>query len=69
MRRTGKRSWIHLDLMTLNQATEVERLTGLGAKPYPWHYPRNADYIVLEDPGGNLFCVCQVSEERAEAEG
>ena len=69
MQRTGKRSWIHLDLITLNQTEEVERLTALGAKPYPWRYPPNADYIELEDPDGNLFCVCEVSNERAAAEG
>ena len=56
-RRTGKRSWIHLDLYTTNQAGEVERLVKLGSKRYPWKYPPDADYVVLEDPDGNLFCV------------
>ena len=66
-RRQGKRSWIHLDLMTTDQAGEVERLIGLGAKAYPWRYPAGADYVVLEDPDGNLFCVVQenVSDEDA----
>ena len=68
VRREGKRSWIHLDLMTLNQTDEVERLIGLGARRYDWRYPPNADYVVLEDPDGNLFCVCQVSQERAAIE-
>ena len=57
-RRTGKRSWLHLDLYTKNQHDEVERLVQLGARRYPWRYPPHANYVVLEDPDGNLFCVC-----------
>jgi hypothetical protein len=58
-KRTGKRSWLHLDLYAENQAKEVERLLTIGAKKYPWRYPPDADYVVLEDPDGNLFCVIQ----------
>ncbi len=54
-----KRGWIHLDLYTANQQAEVERLVALGARRYPWRYPPHADYVVLEDPDGNLFCVVQ----------
>ena len=57
-RRPG-RNWIHLDLYTTNQEAEAERLVSLGAARYPWRYPPGADYIVLEDPDGNLFCVVQ----------
>ncbi len=53
------RSWLHLDLYTTRQEEEVERLLRLGAKRYPWRYPPNSDYQVLEDPDGNLFCVVQ----------
>jgi len=53
------RGWIHLDLHAGDPRSEVDRLIGLGAKRYPWKYPPNADYVVLEDPGGNLFCVVQ----------
>jgi catechol 2,3-dioxygenase-like lactoylglutathione lyase family enzyme len=53
------RSWIHLDLYAANQKAEVDRLIKLGAKTYPWRYPEGADYVVLEDPDGNLFCVAQ----------
>lgn len=60
-RRAERRSWLHLDLYTDDQAGEVERLIELGARRYPWRYPPNADYVVLEDPDGNLFCVVQVS--------
>ena len=59
-RRAGKRSWIHLDLYTKNQAGELERLVNFGATRYPWRYPPDADYVVLEDPDGNLFCVIQI---------
>jgi catechol 2,3-dioxygenase-like lactoylglutathione lyase family enzyme len=58
-KRTGKRGWLHLDLYTTNQEGEVERLLELGATRYPWKYGPGADYIVLEDPDGNLFCVVQ----------
>jgi catechol 2,3-dioxygenase-like lactoylglutathione lyase family enzyme len=59
-KRTGRRSWLHLDLYTPNQLGEVERLVNLGAVRYPWRYEPHADYVVLEDPDGNLFCVVQV---------
>jgi catechol 2,3-dioxygenase-like lactoylglutathione lyase family enzyme len=55
-RRHG-RNWLHLDLYTSDQASEVGRLLGLGARRYPWRYPPDADFVVLEDPDGNLFCV------------
>jgi hypothetical protein len=58
-KRTGKRSRLHLDLYTHEQEKEVERLIALGAKRYPWRYQTGADYVVLEDPDENLFCVVQ----------
>jgi hypothetical protein len=57
------RSWLHLDLYAADQSHEVQRLTELGARPYPWRYPPDADYVVLADPEGNLFCVVQVPPE------
>jgi catechol 2,3-dioxygenase-like lactoylglutathione lyase family enzyme len=59
-KRTGKRSWLHLDLYTMDQKGEVGRLLELGATRYPWKYGPDADYVVLEDPDGNLFCVVQL---------
>jgi len=56
-RRARSRSWIHLDLYTSDQPVEVERLINLGARRYPWRYAPGADFVVLEDPGGSLFCV------------
>jgi catechol 2,3-dioxygenase-like lactoylglutathione lyase family enzyme len=56
-KRRDRRNWIHLDLYTGDQRGEVARLIRIGAKEYPWRYPEGADYVVLEDPDGNLFCV------------
>jgi len=55
-----KRSRLHLDLYTTNREAEVERLLQIGATRYPWRYRPGADFVVLEDPDGNLFCVVQV---------
>jgi catechol 2,3-dioxygenase-like lactoylglutathione lyase family enzyme len=59
-RRSGKRSRLHLDLYTNDQEGEVERLVNIGATRYPWRYRPDDDFVVLEDPDGNLFCVVQV---------
>ena len=61
-RRRDRRNWLHLDLYTHDQKNEVERIVKLGGKRYPWRYEPHADYVVLEDPDGNLFCVVQVPE-------
>jgi hypothetical protein len=61
-RRSGKRSRLHLDLYTSNQPAEVERLVRIGARRYPWRYKPDADFVVLEDPDGNLFCVVQKAD-------
>jgi catechol 2,3-dioxygenase-like lactoylglutathione lyase family enzyme len=56
------RSWLHLDLYTPVRDQEVHRLLRIGARRYPWRYQPHHDYIVLEDPDGNLFCVVQKSD-------
>lgn len=53
------RSWLHLDLYTSDRDGEVARLVELGARRYPWRYVAETDFVVLEDPDGNLFCVVQ----------
>jgi predicted enzyme related to lactoylglutathione lyase len=57
----------HLDLYAADaeeQASEVERLIGLGAtRVEDWPYPEGADFIVLADPVGNLFCVIDTAKE------
>ena len=56
------RNWLHFDLYTDDQAVEVERLLKLGATRHPQTYERDDDFIVLEDPDGNLFCVVNKSK-------
>ena len=51
-----ERGRLHLDLYTEDQEAEVERLLRLGAKRYRAPEP-GEDFVVLEDPEGNLFCV------------
>ena len=50
---------LHLDLYADDQEGEVERLLGIGATRHPQTYDPEDDFIVLEDPDGNLFCVVQ----------
>ena len=51
---------IHLDLYAEDQAAEITRLLGLGAREVDWDdYPEDADWVVLEDTEGNRFCVVQ----------
>jgi catechol 2,3-dioxygenase-like lactoylglutathione lyase family enzyme len=56
-----ERDRTHLDLWldrsTSDLDTEVERLLALGAKRVEWTYPDDADFVVLADTEGNLFCV------------
>ena len=58
----GKTSRVHLDLYTTDQEGEVERLLWIGATRYPQEYGPDDDFVVLEDPDGNRFCVVQVSD-------
>ncbi len=39
------------------QRAEVERLVSLGAERVAWDYHDDADFVVLADPTGTLFCV------------
>jgi len=50
---------MHFDLYTRDPVGEVARLTGLGARTVEdWPYPEgDRDFVVLEDPDGNRFCV------------
>lgn len=50
----------HLDLWTDSEEereSQVERLISLGATRVDWKYPDGADFVVLADTEGNLFCV------------
>jgi len=56
-----ERDRTHIDLWVKRESsdlpTEVERLISLGATRAEWDYPPNADFVVLADTEGNLFCV------------
>jgi catechol 2,3-dioxygenase-like lactoylglutathione lyase family enzyme len=53
------RNWLHFDLYTSDQQGEVDRLLKIGATRHPQTYEPGEDFIVLEDPDGNLFCIVQ----------
>lgn len=59
---------IHLDLYADDQRAEVERLVGLGARRVEgWPYPDEPhDFVVLEDPDGNRFCVIDAGAHTGE---
>jgi catechol 2,3-dioxygenase-like lactoylglutathione lyase family enzyme len=55
-----ERGPLHLDLYTDDPEVEVERLLHLGATLYRPREP-GEDFVVLEDPEGNLFCIVDTS--------
>ncbi len=68
--RPDPRPRLHLDLLvdtTDEQDAEVRRLQGLGATRPEWTYPAEADFVVLADPDGNVFCIVDLS--RAPSSG
>ncbi len=48
---------LHLDLRPDDQAAEVERLAGLGARRVSVGQGSDVSWVVLADPDGNEFCV------------
>jgi catechol 2,3-dioxygenase-like lactoylglutathione lyase family enzyme len=58
---------LHFDLHAADaseQEAEVARLISLGAKRADWDaYPEDPDFVVLEDPDGNRFCIVDLSHE------
>jgi len=59
------RDQMHLDLYTDDQAGEVSRLIGLGARHVRDNHDPDDDYVVLADPEGNQFCLCATSASGA----
>lgn len=58
---------IHLDLYAEDQDAEVARLETLGARRIHWDkQPADSDYVIMEDPEGNRFCVVDATP-RADA--
>jgi catechol 2,3-dioxygenase-like lactoylglutathione lyase family enzyme len=60
-KRSGKNR-LHFDLYAEDQLGEVDRLLQLGATRFDRKPEPGEDFIVLEDPEGNLFCVIDTSE-------
>jgi Glyoxalase-like domain len=60
---------LHFDLHVADaseQEAEAARLVSLGARRADWDsYPDDPDFIVLEDPDGNRFCIVDLSHEDA----
>lgn len=60
---------LHFDLHAddaSEQEAEAARLLSLGARRVDWDsYPEDPDFIVLEDPDGNRFCIVDLSHEDA----
>jgi catechol 2,3-dioxygenase-like lactoylglutathione lyase family enzyme len=60
---------LHLDLHVADadeQEAETARLVSLGARRVGWDsYPEDPDFVVLEDPDGNRFCIVDLSHEHA----
>ena len=54
--KSGKNR-LHLDLRPEEQAAEVTRLEGLGARRVDVGQGADATWIVMADPDGNEFCV------------
>jgi predicted enzyme related to lactoylglutathione lyase len=48
---------LHFDLRPADQAAQVERLIGLGAKRVDIGQGDDVTWVVLADPEGNEFCV------------
>ncbi len=54
---------IHLDVSAADGRAAGARLVGRGAARVEWsRMPPDADYVILEDPEGNRFCVIDAAE-------
>ena len=64
--KSGKNR-LHLDLRPEDQAAEVARLEGLGARRADVGQGPDVSWVVMADPDGNEFCVLRplTPEERA----
>jgi catechol 2,3-dioxygenase-like lactoylglutathione lyase family enzyme len=58
---------LHFDLHAADiseQESEADRLVSLGARRVDWDsFPEDPDFIVLEDPDGNRFCIVDLGHE------
>jgi catechol 2,3-dioxygenase-like lactoylglutathione lyase family enzyme len=60
---------LHIDLHVADadeQEAEAARLVSLGGRRPDWDsYPEDPDFIVLEDPDGNRFCIVDLTHDHA----
>jgi predicted enzyme related to lactoylglutathione lyase len=56
---------VHLDVHTDDVDAEVARLSGLGAT----EVARHGGWVVLSDPAGMAFCVCEVEPDDPVLDG
>ncbi len=66
--KSGKNR-LHLDLRPRDQAAEVARLEGLGARRADVGQGPTVSWVVLADPDGNEFCVLRPLTPEELAEG
>ena len=64
--KSGKNR-LHLDLRPLDQAAEVARLEGLGARRADVGQGPEVTWVVLTDPDGNEFCVLRALKPQDQA--
>ena len=66
----ARKNRLHLDLRPEDQAAEVARLEGLGARRADVGQGPDASWVVMADPDGNEFCVLRAltAAELAESE-
>ena len=60
---------LHLDLRPKDQAAEVARLEGLGARRIDVGQGADVSWVVMADPDGNEFCVLRPLTPEELAEG
>jgi catechol 2,3-dioxygenase-like lactoylglutathione lyase family enzyme len=65
-RKSGKNR-LHLDLRPKDQAAEVSRLEGLGARGADVGQGDGVSWVVMADPDGNEFCVLRPLTPEEEA--
>ena len=58
--RVGKNR-LHLDLYTPDPDAEIARLVALGATRAPRVPEPGEDFVLMQDPEGNVFCVVEKS--------
>jgi hypothetical protein len=66
-RKIGKNR-LHLDLRPADQAAEVTRLVGLGARRVDVGQGDGVTWVVMADPEGNEFCVLRARTPQELAE-